>query len=257
MSAAPLPGAPPVAAGLRFYFYSTTERAPAPLLRRIAAACVLHAASDLCPAWNMLPPAITVVGALSDVPHGGIPVGFMADIGDPQAAAYHSVDRGGIPLGRVQANDMTTDADISVSASHEVWESLVDLYCAGFELHTDAAGTKAILYAREIADAVEGTSFDVDIGDGPHVTLSNWCTPAWFTDTPPPGARFDYLGRCTAPWQIVGPDGYAVTIDGGRVLTLPEGRALKPSKMHPSSRAQRRIAAAWRVCGPKSRVAEG
>lgn len=89
-------------------------------------------------------------------------------------------------------------------ASHEVLEVLGDPYLRRASENMD----DGLMYAFEVADAVEQQTYEID-----GVELSNFCTPAWFE---PPhsldGVKFDHLGLCTAPFQVL-EGGYAQSYD--------------------------------------------
>lgn len=81
----------------------------------------------------------------------------------------------------------------TITASHEVLEALADPW-----LRRGAQDDAGTWWAVEVCDAVENDTYDID-----GVRVSNFCLPAW--GEPPPrreGARYDYLGKCTKPWEI-------------------------------------------------------
>lgn len=229
-----------------FYLYSEVPNVRTTDLQRMAAAGAIQLNRDLCPAYNLTAPTIAVVSGEHDVPAGPnvVRVVFQAKLSDPDAAAFHSVDQGGRPFAPILASTDLTLAYIQDSFSHELVETTVDMDCAGWELFEDPAGVlPARFYAKEPCDPVEGTSYEIDLGDGqPPVHMSNFVTPQWFMSTPPPGSQFDFLSQCKSAWQIVDANGgYATTILGDTVQVLPAGKKLAAKKLAPYSRLWLRL----------------
>jgi hypothetical protein len=74
---------------------------------------------------------------------------FLDDADAPGALAYHDLTKDGFPVLKVFVKTTLADnALVSVSASHELWEALVDPAC---QLWADGPGRE---YAYETADAV-------------------------------------------------------------------------------------------------------
>lgn len=119
------------------------------------------------------------------------------------ALGYHDTTPDGYPLLHVFVQTSLTDGDVpSVTASHELAEALGDPCCnLTFEMPDGTTG------AYETADAVERDSFLID-----GIPVSNFVLPAWFEPFPRP--RYDYLGRCRRPFQIL-PGGYLPVKQGG------------------------------------------
>ena len=110
------------------------------------------------------------------------------------ALGVHQVTNTGQPL---MLDFPTLDAQDgvawTVTASHEILETLADPW-----LRRGAQDDQGTWWAIEVCDAVENDTYDID-----GVAVSNFCLPAW---AEPPvsraNARYDYLGLCTAPWEI-------------------------------------------------------
>lgn len=229
-----------------FYLLTQVPNITVAHLHRMAAAGAIQLNRDLCPAYGLAVPTITVAASEHDVPPGPevVRVIFQAKLDDPDAAAYHSTDQTGRPYAPILASADLTLAYIQDSFSHELIETTVDLDCAGWELFEDFTGAlPSRFYAKEPCDPVEGTSYDIDLGDGqPPVRVSNFVTPQWFMSTPPAGSQFDYLSQCKNAWQILDASGgYSTTIIGGNVQTLPQGKKLPPKKIAPHSRLWLRL----------------
>lgn len=84
--------------------------------------------------------------------------------------------------------------------SHEVLEQAEDWDCE--DIREVVWNGRPAWVRKEIADPVERDTYLID-----GVPVSNFVTPYWFSQSPPGGARFDFLGRLTAPLTL-GPGGY-------------------------------------------------
>ena len=239
--------APAAAAKPRaFWLLSQVTRLNDQDMRLMAAAYEVQLCRDLAPIWGLVPPTVTVASRLADIPDDGVPVLYQADIGVPDAAAFHSLTQDGRDYCRVQADDTMSLDDITEAGSHELCEDSVDFPCNRWATRSDASGTSFVSYALEVCDGLEGRaeeggSYLIDLGEGDPVRVANFCGPGWFADGALRGAKIDFLGRCTQPWQLLSPSSYAVTSAGGALVTLPIGRMLPPRKLHPVARTARRL----------------
>jgi hypothetical protein len=153
---------------------------------------------------------------------GAIEIKMVTSLDVSDAAAYHSVAPTGQPYALVLANEATSAVDWQTAAAHEVFEAIIDPQCNDWA--QDMSGR---LWALEVCDPVQADWYPIDLGDGLQpVAISNWCTPAWFADRVHVNAAqdpLDKMGLATASWQIR-PGGYAITISGGQVESLPAAR---------------------------------
>lgn len=132
---------------------------------------------------------------------------FMDTADSPGALAYHDEETGA-PLAKVFVKTtLDAGADLSVSASHELVEMLVDSACNRFVTESDSS--TPVWMSFEAADPVEDQSFDVA-----GFKMSNFVTPSWF-DPQSPGPQFDFLHNLTRPFQLSA-GGYAVVLKDGR-----------------------------------------
>jgi hypothetical protein len=239
--------APAATGAPAFWLLSQVKRLSDADMRRLAAAYAVQLARDLAPEWGLLPPTVSVASTLADIPDSGIPVLFDPNLDVPDAVAYHSLTADGRDYCRVQADDTMALAEIEEAGSHELCEDSVDRPCNRWATRTDASGTTFTSYALEACDGLEGTpeeggSYLIDLGQGDPVRVANFCGRAWFADEPLRGAKIDFLGKCSRPWQLLSPtSSYAVTLSGGATVTLPLGRALAARKVHPAARTARRL----------------
>lgn len=139
---------------------------------------------------------------------GGWAIVFLDDADEPGALAYHDLTPDGLPLSKVFVKTtLNAGESISVSASHELAEMLVDPAC---NIMTTGPDPKAI-YCYEMSDPVEALSFKVN-----GFEMSDFVYPSYFEAfRKPKSVKFDYLGAVTKPFQIL-KGGYQIVFKGGR-----------------------------------------
>ena len=196
-------------------------------------------AGDLKAAWADVDVTNVFVAADGGVPAGAVKAYFLPNADVAGALGYHDVDPQGDPYIRVftqtvldaGGSALSGAVSIAVCASHEMCEEAVDPSCT-----TNVTDGQGRTWAKEVGDPVESSSYDVTIGDGTAVAVSDFVFPSFF-DTAGT-APFDKLGVETAPFTIA-KGGYAI-IDGGQVFgeEYPEWR--KALKTSPASRTFRR-----------------
>lgn len=131
---------------------------------------------------------------------------FLDNADQDGALAYHD-EENNQPLAKVFVKT-TLDAggDVSVSASHELAEMLVDAACNRYVYRDDTES----LVALEVADPVEDQHQAVN-----GFNMSNFVYPAWFQSDPfGMKPQFDWLGKLTAPFELSS-KGYAVVCTKG------------------------------------------
>jgi hypothetical protein len=135
---------------------------------RWAAACELTESAAVPELWQLIfADNANQLGELGEHTDQGLPRGFVF---------VRSANRAGTP--------------VSVVASHELAEMLVDPLC-----NAGVWTPRGRWAALEVCDPVQAETFEID-----GVAVSDFVTPAWFGQ---PGDRFDYLGKCVAPWQVL------------------------------------------------------
>lgn len=151
-------------------------------------ATLMRAQKPAAKAWNML---------------------FLDDADAPGALAYHDLTKDGFPVLKVFVKTTLADkALVSVSASHELWEALVDPACQDWSQNLSTGE----LWAKETADAVEETDFAVN-----GIPLSNFVLPSFFESFHKAGSRkFDHLGLLKKPFSLL-KGGYTITMAEGKV----------------------------------------
>ena len=204
----------------------------------------------VAPAFGIIPPHVSYLPPGAVAPAGSFVIGILDNADQAGDLGWHTEGPGGVIYGRVFARPvlqnggaiMSGQLSVSSVLSHEVLETIADEHC---NLWADVNGSTAIAY--EIGDPTESDSYQVTIaapGESITATVSNFVLPAWFDPESAHGALLDYLGLCTAPFQIR-PTGYAIVLAEGKVTQkwgdhYPEWR--KATKEHATSRTARIIA---------------
>ena len=188
------------------------NRASAPLgidLVAFVAALNAYVAAAVQPAWNVSAELHVTDGPVA----GEWGLVFLDNADVPGALAYHDEETGA-PLAKVFVETIRqANSSLTVAASHELVEMLVDPLCVCYAT-TDTPGT---LYALEPADPVEDDALGFQV-DG--FLMSDFVYPAWFDRTAAghPNVRYDHVGAVTLtrPFQVL-PGGYVIQLVGGAV----------------------------------------
>lgn len=208
----------------------------------------------LLPAWNMKSGTIKFYADKKSVPGYAWVVSILDNSTQAGALGYHAIDNGVVDAfifaqpvlsnNGVALYDAANPNNVSVSSvlSHEVCEMIGDRY-AGF--WSDGPGVVAsdgqtyTEYALELADAVEGDSYSIDVGTQ-KVNVSNFLFPSWFNQQSTSAANmpFDYLHKLSAPFTMT-PGGYLIVRQSGNFQqvfgeTMPQWK--KEQKMSEWSR---------------------
>lgn len=179
----------------------------------LVAALQIQVDRDVTPAW----------GVKCHVSFGGqVPMFdpiwrmiLLNDADQAEALGYHELTPDGLPQAKVFVQTTLNDkSHPSTIASHELLEMLLDPKID----QTIERTLMQRIYAVEICDAVEGEEYLIN-----GIPMSDFQLPGWFCMSTPPGAivrgaaafRYDFMGRCSRPWQIL-PGGYmSIQEDGG------------------------------------------
>jgi hypothetical protein len=168
----------------------------------------------VAPVWGT--PAKLVRG--KDFVKGAWAIVFLDDpdqtIKQGTKLADHDLTPEGLPLAKVFVqNAILSDEFVSVAASHELVEMLVD---PAINMMTTGPaprglGKSHVMYAYESADPVEELSFKVK-----GVPMCNFVYPAYFEAFRKPNStQFDHMKKITRPLQIL-PGGYQVVFKAGK-----------------------------------------
>lgn len=157
---------------------------------------------------------------------------FLDDADAADALGYHDITANGQPISKVFVRTIKAAGEkVSVTASHEVLEMLIDPGAQLWAQHTNGA-----YYAYEMCDAVEGEEYEID-----GVAVSDFVHPSFFESWHLPNAvQFDHLNKVSRPFQTL-QRGYQIVSQGGRVTEIFGSRAkwrhfreVEDRKMHRS-----------------------
>lgn len=166
------------------------------------------------PVWGtpatLVPAKDPVVGAWNLI--------FTDDADQAGALGYHELDQSGMPVSFAFVKTTLADGEnVTVTASHELWEMLgdpaINLGAFGTVVVKTWLGMRQVdcWVALETADAVERESFDVD-----GIAISDFVFPSYFEGFRSAGSdKFDYLGKVHQPFQIL-PGGYLPVFINGQ-----------------------------------------
>ena len=208
-------------------------------------ACWTQVKDHAAPRWRLNPMAVVYAPDAKSAPPGSWVIALLNDADQADALGYHDVTSGDVIYGKVFARPVLDNGGDALSLplsvasvlSHEVLETFVDPFCNVWH-----DSYKGYSIAREVGDPVESDSYAVVV-DGTPVTVSNFVTEKWFD---PFAAKrsggFDYLGKCTAPFQMT-KGGYLIRQRDGKVdQVFGEHFPLwkRPGKQFPLARTARR-----------------
>jgi hypothetical protein len=117
----------------------------------------------------------------------------------------------GNPIAKVFVKPLQhSHEDVSVAASHEIAEMLVDP-----AINLWATGPNGLSYAYEVCDAVEEEKFDVD-----GIAMCDFVYPAYFElFRERKSAQFDHKKKVKRPFEIL-PRGYATVLKNGKKIDI-------------------------------------
>lgn len=159
-------------------------------------------AHDVAPYWGICPGVEFVPGATAPALASAAPAWCTDTIDVQDALGYHDEDENGNPYIRVA--DLP-GYDWRTTASHECLELAKD---SSANLWAQAGSRQLVAY--ELADPVEGDTYEID-----GVPMSNFVLPAWFDPRASAGSRLDFLGKLSQPltmtaggymivWSLIG-----------------------------------------------------
>lgn len=164
-------------------------------LPAIVAALGAQLANDVAPVWGAVPAL-----KLGTAPEAGESAITIVDALDVDGALGYHDEAGGIPRGFVGTKPIIDNGgtissgpnSVSVTLSHELLEMVGD---ESANLWAD--GPDGADYARELCDAVEGDSYEID-----GIAVSNFVYPAFFDPQADSAEKLDHLGKVTAPFGM-------------------------------------------------------
>lgn len=191
---------------------------------------------DFGPIWGVTATLVQVAKGTEPPPDAWQMV--LMDNSDEQGAlGYHyDLTPSDLPIGKVFVKTTMDAGDTwETCLGHELYEALIDPYI------NDVIQVDNLLYAKEVADAVEAQSYEIN-----GVPMTNFVTPWWFQPEAPAGAQFDFLGNLTEALQLAA-GGYIGVLDlnnpgqGWGILTADKNPAtIISSRPKAGSRRDRR-----------------
>ena len=187
-------------------------------VKKMVAACNKQVRDHVAPAWNGERVVVEFAGydlptIQRKAPKGSWVIAILDNPDDPGALGWHSEDDQDHVYGEIFAKPCLEDGKstaltgtyaVSSVLSHEVIETYGDQFCNQW---TDTG--RGFLVATELCDPVEADGYEID-----GVQVSNFVLPEWFDAVTSPGEKFDYLGKCKAPFSMT-PGGYWVQASTG------------------------------------------
>jgi hypothetical protein len=176
----------------------------------MAAACNTQVKEHAAPAWRMqrvvveFLPGRTLAEVQAAVPKSEWVMVMLDDPDQAGALGWHWRDDADHVYGENFARPCLEHGSTALSGryavssvlSHEVLETFGDPYCNAW-----ADTGRGFLVAQELCDPVEADIYTIEVR-GKAVTVSNFLLPEWFDPVTSAGERFDYLGRCAAPFSM-------------------------------------------------------
>lgn len=206
-------------------------------LARCAVACSTQLIRDLLPVYGGGPYSVRVASDATDIRPGEMVFAILDELPQaPGAVAYHDTMGNDVPAAFLALSTCSTLDDVSSAISHELCETAGDQACNLWA--DDGHGNE---YARELCDAVELSSYPVDIGDGkPPINVSDFVLPGFFAPNDP--GPYSFTSAAKAPF-LTAIGGYQIVRTSGTGETQVTGtvRAARVAKhRHWSSRTYRR-----------------
>jgi len=166
-------------------------------LTPVAAALQIQVQRDFFPIWNR----IATVAAFDPkkIPHGFWPIRIQANIGDPNAAGFHT-DANNQPFALI-----AYAPDWPLTASHECLEMILDPW--GNWLTPTVRNGQSILVLREACDPCEDFSYQIN-----GVTVSDFVKRGYYTAAVPLTGSYSFMGILKHPLEVV-TNGYLSWLD--------------------------------------------
>jgi hypothetical protein len=197
---------------------------------------------DVYPVWGKNA-MLTLLPQGQNPAAGSWVIAFLDNADQAGALGYHDETPDGLPLGKIFVKTTIADgALVSVCASHETLEMLIDPWINLTAEFDDTSGNPSKFYAYESCDAPEDDQYGYKING---ITVSDFVYPAWFEGFRAPNStQFDQMKHISAPFQIL-PGGYMGVFNfrhGGwqQVFNKNDHKAALHSRAPIGSRRERR-----------------
>ncbi len=163
---------------------------------KVAAALAQQVAQHVAPAWGLDPLAVHSYPGLADVPQKYGVLMVMSDIASAYFGYHKTSD--GRPVAYIRPG-----ATWSLFASHEAVEMAIDSLGTEFrEGPSPVADQGTVRFLVEACDPVQNFSYELG-----GQTVSDFCLPAYYSPTTPPGTPLSHVGKIDKPF-VVAPGGY-------------------------------------------------
>lgn len=211
--------------------------------RIMTRACQIQMKRDVAPVYEYAPWKVKFYNRRADLPKNCIAIVIFDHADEPDTLGYHYEDEHGRQYGRVfvdpsfeaGGNILGTGDSVSVTLSHEVIEAYTDP-----EINMWAEGERDLMWAYEVCDPVETTSYRIKVGKR-FIGVSNFVFQTWFDVQNPKNVKTDFLNITSKPFQLA-QGGSAVTWDGKNVKIKYRGssQTRRDRKNHDFARTRRR-----------------
>jgi hypothetical protein len=179
-------------------------------IKKMVDACKTQCDRDVAQYWGGTV-AFHILGANELPSKGHWYCGFFNNSDEAGVLGWHDSGPNNEPLIKIFTQEAERFGENpSVTLSHEVIESIGDTDANTTVKGVDESG-RACIYFRENCDPVEALTYDVD-----GVPMSDFVTPSWFTQNPASTSKFDFLQKCTKPFQILKGGYMEISYDNGK-----------------------------------------
>lgn len=174
-------------------------------VKKMVAACNKQVRDHVAPAYSGERVVVeyhtgTLESVQAEVPKSEWVITILDDPDQAGALGWHWQDDADHIYGEIFAKPCLDAGSTALSGtyavssvlSHEVCETYGDVHCNDW---SDSG--RGFLVAKELCDPVEADTYDID-----GVTVSNFILPEWFDTVVSTGEKFDYMGRCRAPFSM-------------------------------------------------------
>lgn len=186
----------------------------APTVKNYVAAQQIQIDRDFYPKYG-IDAIISFYDTLAAVPATSWLIALLDNSDQAGALGYHETTNTGLPLAKIFAKtDQTYKLNWTITASHEVMETLADPEINLTVLEPPSGRTPPRLWAYEACDAVEADAmgYAVTAPNGISVMMSNFVLPSYFTLGSP--GPWDFQKLLTGPFTI-GKGGYESVMNLG------------------------------------------
>lgn len=176
----------------------------------IAAACTIQLHQHVARAWGIANPQTVTTRNV----RGAYNLLLLDGLDEADALGYHDVDENGVPYIKIGCSaTIGAGEQVSTVVSHECCELQCDIWCASWSY----SAAHSFLLATEVCDPVQDRSYTIrsPAASGHLVRVSDFVTPAYFTDTPA-SDQLSWMRSLTQPFSFTH-GGYVIRMQAGKV----------------------------------------